>query len=207
MSSSSAAVSHEKIPIFPLNTVLYPNGTLPLRIFEARYMDMARDCLKTKAPFGVCLIVEGKEVGDPATPANIGCAAHIAECDMQQLGVLNIVTHGGQRFHIIDRFVAAQGLVKARVEWLPAEHDAPLSEQFVACVNILKAIAGDDRFRHLVADAKFDSASWVGYRLSEILPIPLRIKQQLLEIDGAVARLTVLHQFLEQRGLIGKDPG
>jgi uncharacterized protein len=207
MPGSSDAATLEEIPIFPLNTVLYPNGTLPLRVFEARYMDMARNCLKTKAPFGVCLIVEGKEVGEPATPANIGCAAHIAECDMQQLGVLNLITRGGQRFRIVERSVGAQGLVKAHVEWLPAEPDAPMPEQFAACVNILKAIAGDERFRHLVADAQFDSASWIGYRLSEILPIPLRIKQQLLEIEGALARLAVLHQFLEQRGLIGKESG
>lgn len=207
MPTATKDAALEEIPIFPLNTVLYPSGTLPLRVFEARYMDMARECLKTKAPFGVCLIVEGKEVGDPATPANIGCAAHIAECDMQQLGVLNLITRGGRRFHISRRFVAAQGLVKAHVEWLPTEPDAPMPDQYGACVNILKAIAGDERFRHLVADAKFESASWVGYRLSEILPIPLRIKQQLLEIDGAVARLAVLHQFLEQRGLIGKEPG
>jgi uncharacterized protein len=206
MPTSLDAATLEEIPIFPLNTVLYPEGTLPLRVFEARYMDMARDCLKTKAPFGVCLIVDGKEVGEPATPAEVGCAAHIAECDMQQLGVLNLITRGGKRFRIAQRSVGAQGLVKARVEWLPVEHDAPMPQQYSACVNILKAIAGDDRFRHLMADARFESASWIGYRLSEILPIPLRIKQQLLEIEGAVARLAVLYQFLEQRGLAGKEP-
>ncbi len=201
---SSTAGAIDELPIFPLNTVLFPDGTLPLRVFEARYMDMARDCLRTKAPFGVCRIVEGREVGDPATPANIGCAAHIADCDMQQLGVLNLVTRGGQRFRINQLSVGANGLVKARVAWLATEPDASVPEEYLGCVALLKAIAGDERFRHLTADARFDSASWVGYRLSEVLPIPLRIKQQLLEIEGAVPRLLVLHQFLEQRGVLGR---
>ncbi|MFM9884094.1 MAG: LON peptidase substrate-binding domain-containing protein [Burkholderiales bacterium] len=194
-----------EIPIFPLNTVLFPGGMLPLRVFEARYMDMARECLKTKAPFGVCRIVEGREVGDPATPANIGCAAHIAECDMQQLGVLNLVTRGTRRFRIVELSVGAQGLVKARVQWLAAELDASIPDEYSGCVALLKAIAGEERFRHLAKDAHFESASWVGYRLSEVLPIPLRIKQQLLEIEGAVPRLLVLYQFLEQRGLLGRN--
>lgn len=193
------------MPIFPLNTVLFPGGMLPLRVFEARYMDMARECLKSKAPFGVCRIVEGREVGDPATPANIGCAAHIAECDMQQLGVLNLLTRGGQRFRIMERSVSARGLVQARVKWLPAEPDATIPEQYAGCVALLKAIAGDGRFGHLAAQGQFDSASWVGYRLSEVLPIPLRIKQQLLEIEGAIPRLLVLQEFLQQRGVLGKE--
>ena len=201
----SDAPETEEIPIFPLNTVLFPGGMLPLRVFEARYMDMARECLKTKAPFGVCRIVEGREVGDPATPANIGCAAQIAECDMQQLGVLNLLTRGSQRFRIVERSVSAQGLVKARVRWLAAEIDADIPNEYSGCVALLKAIAGDERFRHLATEPRFESASWVGYRLSEVLPIPLRIKQQLLEIEGAVPRLLVLHQFLEQRGLLGRN--
>jgi len=205
MPAPSDASALDEMPIFPLNTVLFPGGTLPLRVFEARYMDMARECLKTKAPFGVCRIVEGREVGDPATPATIGCAAHIAECDMQQLGVLNLLTRGGRRFRIMERSVSAQGLVKAGVQWLAAEPDATIPDQYAGCVVLLKAIAGDARFGHLTAEGQFDSASWVGYRLSEVLPIPLRIKQQLLEIEGAIPRLSVLHEFLQQRGVLSKE--
>ena len=82
------------IPLFPLNAVLFPGGRLPLRVFEARYMDMTRDCLRDEQPFGVCLIKQGKEVGEVAVPEDIGCLAHIAECDMQQLGVLTLRAGG-----------------------------------------------------------------------------------------------------------------
>src|SRR3954470_11255789 len=88
------------LPLFPLNTVLFPGGRLPLRIFEQRYMDMAKACLKDSSPFCVCLIVDGKEVGEPATPADVGTLARIATWDMPQLGVLQVVAVGSQRFRI-----------------------------------------------------------------------------------------------------------
>ena len=83
-----------EIPIFPLGTVLFPGGLLPLRLFEQRYLEMAKTCLRDAAPFGVCLIREGAEVGAPATPEPVGCLARIAHWDMQQLGLLQIVAQG-----------------------------------------------------------------------------------------------------------------
>src|SRR4051812_19593199 len=90
----------EPLPLFLLNTVLFPQGRLPLRVFEARYMDMTRDCLKRNRPFGVCRISEGREVGAPAKHELIGTLAGIADCDMQQLGVLQMLALGGQRFRV-----------------------------------------------------------------------------------------------------------
>ncbi|HEX6690478.1 MAG TPA: LON peptidase substrate-binding domain-containing protein, partial [Burkholderiales bacterium] len=98
------------VPLFPLNTVLFPGGRLPLRIFEQRYMDMAKVCLKDGSPFGVCLIVEGREVGDPAVPAEVGTLARISHWDMPQLGVLEVVALGSQRFRIKSRRVEPSGL-------------------------------------------------------------------------------------------------
>ena len=89
-------------PIFPLGTVLCPDGFLPLRIFETRYIDMTRRALKTREPFGVCLISEGREVGAGAIPRSIGTLAHINDCDMQQLGVLQVKARGGTRFAPCD---------------------------------------------------------------------------------------------------------
>ena len=76
----AAGRKRETVPVFPLQTVLFPGSLLPLRIFEVRYMDMAKACLKEGSPFAVCLIKEGSEVGAPALPEPIGCLARIADC-------------------------------------------------------------------------------------------------------------------------------
>lgn len=191
-----------ELPIFPLNTVLFPDGLLPLRIFEARYMDMARGCLKTQAPFGVCLIREGKEVGAPAVPEAVGTLAHIVECDMQQLGLLNLVTRGGAKFRILEHAATAQGLIRAEVEMLEDEEDEPIPPRFEACAEVIKRIMRDHGAEVFASPARLDSATWVGNRLSEILPIPRSAKQKLLELDSSVTRLEILHRFLDQRGLL-----
>ena len=200
----SVAPDLRDLPIFPLNTVLFPGGLLPLRVFETRYMDMARDCLKTERPFGVCLIREGKEVGAPAVPEPVGCLAHIDECDMEQLGLLQLRTLGGQRFRILDSSVAAQGLRRARVELIEPEEDAALPGEFTALADLLRLVVADKSAAVFAEPHQFDRASWVGYRVSEILPVPLAAKQKLLELNGAISRLEILYRFLEQRGLVGR---
>lgn len=195
----------ERTPLFPLNTVLFPGGQLPLRIFEARYMDMARDCLKRRRPFGVCLIREGREVGVPATPEAIGCLASIIDCDMQQLGVLNVATLGRQRFRVLDSDVNAQGLISADIEILPEEPALALPEEFNACRRLLEMVVKDQGDGVFAAPHRFDDAAWVGYRLSEILPAPPAAKQKLLELEDSLSRLNILQRFLEQHG-IGQSP-
>src|SRR5258706_15580178 len=106
----------DNLPLFPLNPVLFPGGRLPLRIFEQRYMEMAKACLRDGSPFGVCLIREGAEVGAPATPVDIGCLARIAEWDMEQLGVLQVVARGERRFRVLERRAQADGLLRASIE-------------------------------------------------------------------------------------------
>jgi hypothetical protein len=194
----------DDLPLFPLNTVLFPGGVLPLRVFEARYMDMTRECLKHDQPFGVCLIREGAEVGTPAKPEGVGCLAYITHWDMQQLGLLQLRTRGGRRFRVLDSSVAGQGLLRARVELLPDETDADVPALFTALTDLLRLVVADKKSEAVFAEPHaFGSASWVGYRLSEILPVPLPAKQKLLELDGALTRLEILYRFLEQRGLVG----
>jgi Lon protease-like protein len=194
----------QDLPIFPLNTVLFPGGVLPLRVFEARYMDMTRDCLKAERPFGVCLIRNGTEVGAPAEPEAVGCLATITSWDMAQLGLLQLRTIGGQRFRILDSTVAAQGLRRAQVELIAAEADAALPEAFGALADLVRMVVSQNDADLFATPHAFESASWVGYRLSEILKVPLAAKQKLLELDGAVPRLEILYKFLEQRGLVGR---
>jgi Lon protease-like protein len=192
------------VPIFPLNTVLFPGGLLPLRVFEARYMDMTRDCLKRGAPFGVCLISEGSEVGAPAVPEKIGCLAKILEWDMQQQGILNIKTRGGQRFRILERRTGTQGLTTADIELIPPEPSTAVPAQFAACARLLEMVVTDQGKLIFAEPHAFDDASWVGYRLAEILPVPLIAKQKLLELTDSLARLSILQRFLEGQGLAAK---
>ncbi len=114
------------VAIFPLSTVLFPGGVLPLRVFEARYMDMVRDCMHRELPFGVCQITRGAEVGEAAEHEPVGCLAHIRGWDMEQLGVLQLRTVGGSRFRRPDRRVARSGLIHATLD--PIAEDPPAAD-------------------------------------------------------------------------------
>jgi hypothetical protein len=191
-----------RVPIFPLNAVLFPGGLLPLRVFEARYMDMTRDCLKREEPFGVCLIHEGAEVGTPAVPEGIGCLAKILDWDMQQQGILNLRTHGSHRFRILARETSPQGLISADVELIPPDVRIAVPEKFASCARLLEMVVLDQGKPVFAEPHAFDDATWVSYRLTEILPVPLVAKQKLLELSDSVARLSILQRFLESRGLV-----
>ncbi len=191
------------LAIFPLNAVLFPGGLLPLRIFEQRYMEMAKACLKNDEPFGICLIRSGREVGAPATPEPIGCTARIAEWDMQQLGVLSIKAHGQQRFRILEVRITEAALTRASVEMLPQDADSALPEEFEACATLLKAVVEEHGPAIVAAPLQFDSSSWVSSRLAEILPVSLAAKQKLLELNDARQRIEILGKFLQQHRLAG----
>ena len=176
--------------------MLFPGGRLPLRIFENRYMDMAKVCLRDSSPFGVCLIREGAEVGAPATPMDIGCLARIAEWDMEQLGVLQIVARGERRFRVLERRAQADGLLRASIELLEEDADTEIPASCALCVRLLERILDRPGAPRLEAPHRLDSAAWVGSRLAEILPLPLEVKQELLEIADCRARLERLNELL-----------
>jgi Lon protease-like protein len=176
--------------------VLFPGGRLPLRIFEQRYMEMAKACLRDGAPFGVCLIREGAEVGAPATPADIGCIARIAEWGMAQLGVLQIRALGERRFRILERQVQKDGLVRASVQLIAEESDAEIPVRCADCVRLLERFISGPGAQGLEPPYRMDSSLWVSSRLAEILPLPLDVKQALLELDDGRARLERLNDFL-----------
>jgi hypothetical protein len=192
-----------EIALFPLQTVLFPGGLLPLRIFEQRYMDMAKECLKSDAAFGVCLIRKGAEVGDPATPEEVGCLARIVQWDMQQLGLLHVTVRGERRFKIVERHVERSGLSRARVQMLEEESDATVPARFAACRRLIELVVQQRGADLFAAPLRLDSSAWLSARLSEILPVPLAAKQKLMELDDSVQRLEILQKFLEQHGLTG----
>lgn len=181
---------------------MFPGGLLPLRVFETRYVDMTRDCLKNHQPFGVCLIHAGKEIGEPAVPEAVGCLAEIVDCDMEQLGVLQVRVRGGQRFRIREKEADSHGLLHATVNLLEPEPQVALQPEFKACAQLLQIMAADASKSAFEEPYYFEDSSWVGYRLTEVLPIPLTAKQKMLELDEPVLRLEILQRFLEQRGLI-----
>ena len=178
--------------------MLFPGGRLPLRIFETRYMDMAKACLKEGTPFGVCLIVAGKEVGEPATPASIGTLARIGEWDMPQLGVLHVIVRGEQRFRIVERCVQQDGLARGKIELLADDADSPVPESSKACVRLLERIL-EQQPALFEPPHRLDSASWVSARLVEALPLPLPAKQALLELADARSRLERLNTLIGAR--------
>jgi Lon protease-like protein len=198
----SAGRKRETLPIFPLGTVLFPGAILPLRIFEVRYMDMAKACLREGTPFGVCLIREGSEVGAPAVPEPVGCTARIAECDVEELGILKVKAEGIDRFRIVSSEVNHQGLIVGEVEPLAAEAQVNGIDGLAESAEFLRKVIlaiGAERFNE---PYRFDDATWVSFRLAEILPLRIDVKQKLLELTDATLRLAILHKFLRQQNLV-----
>lgn len=201
------------LPLFPLKTVLFPGGVLPLKVFETRYMDMVRDCMKRNAPFGVVLIKSGQEVGTAAEPEDVGCLASIVDWDMQNLCVMMLRTEGGERFRILETRVLPDQRLEARIDMLAADPPAPVSDMHVDCARALKIVIDDidtkgrmeegaDFISPFTKPARLDSASWVANRWCEILPIPLKARQKLLELSDAQTRLSIVHQYLQQHKII-----
>jgi len=198
------------LPIFPLQTVLFPGGTLTLRVFEQRYMDMVKECLKDEQPFGICLIASGNEVstqlGDAAHPHSIGVKARITSWDMAQLGVLNIAVAGEERFIIESHETNSQGLVVAQVRSMPNEDVLPVPAEHQSMVRLLQMMVADVVATmggaRLPLPHSFESAAWVGYRFCELLPMQALARQKLLELEDPLNRLDIVHKFLVQRGLV-----
>ena len=180
------------ISLFPLHTVLFPGGPLPLRIFETRYTDMVRRCMREQQPFGVVLIQEGEEAGEVATTATVGCGARIADFNTLHDGLLGISCVGEHKFRVQRLWRAADGLHMGEVNWLPPERELPLPEMYAHLGATVRRALDDlaEHYQHVAR--KFDDAAWVGARLTELLPIELNDKQALLELDDPIERLEAL---------------
>jgi Lon protease-like protein len=186
------------IPIFPLETVMFPGSLLPLKIFEQRYLDMTKACVRDNAPFGVCRIREGREVGVPAIPEQVGCTALIVEWEMPHLGVFHLRTRGQVPFRILQHTTQPDGLIRADVEWLEDSAGAVRPDSFAFCRRVLEQIVqklGQDYF---FAPLAYDDPRWTSYRLAEVLPLEGEQKQRLLALRDDGERLERLRAYLQQ---------
>ena len=186
-----------EIPLFPLGTVLFPGGPLPLRIFETRYIDLVRRCLRDDTGFGVVLIREGPEAGGPASTYEVGTYARIVDFSRQPDGLLGIRAAGQRRFRILAARRARDGLNLADVEWLAEERPEPLPAEFAELAPAIDAILTQAGEPYTSLDRRLDDAAWISGRLAEILPVPSVHKQHCLELDDPVERLRYLRPMFE----------
>lgn len=199
----------DAVALFPLSSVLFPGGVLPLRIFEMRYTDMVRECMRLDRPFGVCLITQGNEVGQSADHEMTGCLARIQDVDMEQPGVLRIRTVGQQRFEVKHREVAPDQLIRARIRLIDNDPLIAVPPEHLACVALLQRMVQeiertvpDPSQRMIEAPMQFESAAWVANRIAEFLPIPAASKHRLMVMNDALDRLAIVHRWLQQQGVL-----
>lgn len=179
------------LPLFPLHTVLVPGAALDLRIFERRYLDMIRDCGRSGSGFGVCLILDGNEAGAAALPAAFGTEALVEDFDTSAEGLLSLRVRGRRRFHVLRTRVRDTGLVVADIEWREDDAVSPrLRPEHALLADLLRRILLQIASEHAEpAPMLFENAAWVGWRLAEVLPLPMPQRQELLQLDDAHARL------------------
>ena len=186
-----------EMPLFPLASVLFPGGQLQLRIFEPRYLDLVRECTRHGTGFGVCLILQGQEVGEPAVPAAIGTIARISDFHRDDDGLLGIVAEGGARFRVARSRVRSDGLLRGDVEVWPDEPEQQVPVEFALLQTILERLVETmaPHWRDAPRSA-YDDASWLGFRLAELLPLDVGEQQRMLELNDPVQRLAELRDIL-----------
>lgn len=186
-----------QIPIFPLGLVLFPGAALPLKIFEQRYVEMTKACVRDDTVFGVCCIRHGQEVGAPAEHEQIGCSARIAEWDMPHPNLFHLMCAGERVFRVLDLRIESNGLIVGTVQWLASDSGEIDANSFDVCRNALERVAKQAGETIFAGPAQFDNPEWVSYRLSEFLPIDWQRKQALLEQRSTAQRLTAISRMLQ----------
>lgn len=186
-----------EIPLFPLRTVLFPGGFLPLRIFEQRYLNMVRDCARADTGFGVCLILEGEEAAAPVKTAEVGTHARIVDWYTLEDGLLGVSAVGTVRFATESTWQQDDGLLRARVRVLPEPAPRLLPEAYSLLAEVLGRFMEKAGHQYPSwSEESLQDAVWVGYRLAELLPLGGIEKQHLLELFDPLERLQSLVDVL-----------
>lgn len=195
MADQASELLTDCIPLFPLRTVLFPGGPLPLRVFEPRYLDMISRCLKEDSEFGVIMIRDGSEIGDVRV-ADIGTCARISDWYQGSDGILGVTAVGTYRFALqsVDR--QPDGLYIGVIEALSPEPEVSLPAEYEQMAHLLKAVIEDLGKLYDPLPKRYDDAAWVAARFAEILPMELEQKQTCLQIDDPIERLQYVRPLL-----------
>lgn len=188
-----------ELPLFPLNTVLFPGGPLPLRIFEPRYVDLVRRCMPEGKPFGVVQIKAGAEAGGPITStADVGTAARIIDFTQLPEGLLGVLCVGERRFRLLRRWQQSDGLNVGEVQWLDDEPAMSVPDEYAHLAQLAKRAVEEMATVYGNVPKRFDDAAWVGYRLAELMPMGSIDKQACLELQDPLARLAMLSPLIRR---------
>lgn len=200
----------QSLPLFPLSTVLFPGGLLPLRIFEVRYLDMIGRCERAGAPFGVVCLTQGHEVRQPGVQesfCSVGTLAAITRVDKPQPGLVMVRASGTQRFRITSRDQLKHGLWVADVERIPPDQAVPVPSDLQPTaaalgklIDSLQQRGGKDQLP-LQGPWRLDDCGWVANRWCELLPLPTEMKQRLMELDNPLVRLELVSDVLARTGI------
>jgi len=210
----ATALTLQSLPLFPLGTVLFPGGLLPLRIFEVRYLDMISRCHRAGAPFGVVSLTQGQEVRQPGAGseafATVGTLATISEFEQPRPGLMTLRAMGGQRFRIRNSDQLKHGLWIADVEQIPDDRPVPIPDDLqptaTALANLVRTLRekGDTAQELPIHDPlQLDDSGWVANRWCELLPLPVLLKQRLMELDNPLVRLELVSDVLARTGIAG----
>jgi uncharacterized protein len=206
---TAAPLLQQPLALFPLRTVLFPGALLGLRVFEARYLDLVSQCLRSGQPFGVIGLREGADAGPSPQPVAleaVGVLAHLDDVDAEQPGLLRVRCTGGQRFRLRSEPTRRDnGLWVAEVDVLPADpprQPGPAMLQTVAALaEAIKKLDATDR-NPFVPPYRLDDAGWVANRWCELLPISQQAKQKLMELDDPVIRLSLVDGYLRDKKVV-----
>ena len=186
-----------QLPLFPLNTILFPGGVMPLRIFETRYLDMVKNCVRDESEFVICLVKES-ETETTAQHYAVGTACKIIDWETMSDGLLGITVQGTYRVEIGQTYVKQDQLLVGDVQYLPEDEDQQLPEKFIEWSDLIAKIMKKLGSPFDQQTIQADSAFWVGARLTEYLPFELQTKQRILEIDQPLVRLEHLQDSLRK---------
>ena len=193
----------KEIPLFPLPLVLFPGGKLPLQIFEIRYLDMVKSCLRNESGFGVVMITEGSQtLSDPEEQlpeiCRYGTYCEIVDFDQQTDGLLVILIEGKQKFAIQDHYEQPDRLMVAQVEFIAKEEHVAVPEEREHLSGLLESLLAHEAVQRLGLSCDLGQAVEVGSRLTELLPCPNQFKQRMLEMKDPLVRLSELDKFVER---------
>jgi Lon protease-like protein len=194
--SESAAT--RELALFPLNTVLFPGGPLPLRIFETRYLDMVRACMREGRGFGVVLLERGPEAGGTAQFVEVGTEASIVDFTRLEDGLLGITCIGRGRFRVLEAWRQDDGLNVGRVADIEPDPTVAVPGEFEHLADALRRILPELGELYAPVPRRFEDAAWVGHRLAEMLPLATPDKQSLLEMSDPLARLAVIAPLIKR---------